>query len=98
VGRTIYAGDELIGTMDTPELAARVVEAVNRSAAPPDPRPETLSEEDEFCPTCGTHVDDQEARLYPWKAPDGTTSCCAAHWIKKNWPRLSAAPPPTETP
>jgi hypothetical protein len=29
VGRTIYIGDELIGLMDTPELAQQVVEAVN---------------------------------------------------------------------
>jgi hypothetical protein len=30
VGRTIYdANDQLIGVMDTPELAKRVVEAVN---------------------------------------------------------------------
>ena len=35
VGRTIYDGDTLIGVMDTPELAAVVVEAVNRRAAPP---------------------------------------------------------------
>jgi hypothetical protein len=32
VGRTLYdADDHLIGVMDTPELAARVVEAVNRA-------------------------------------------------------------------
>lgn len=30
VGRTIYIGDRLVGLMDTPELAARVVQAVNR--------------------------------------------------------------------
>ena len=35
VGRTIYDGDTLIGVMDTPELAARVVEAVNRRTASP---------------------------------------------------------------
>lgn len=29
VGRTIYEGDKLIGMMDTPELASRVVAAVN---------------------------------------------------------------------
>jgi hypothetical protein len=30
VGRTIYdANDELIGVMDTPELAAKVVKAIN---------------------------------------------------------------------
>jgi hypothetical protein len=29
VGRTIYEGDTLVGVMDTPELAALVVEAVN---------------------------------------------------------------------
>jgi hypothetical protein len=29
VGRTVYQGDELIGVMDTPELAALVVAAVN---------------------------------------------------------------------
>lgn len=29
VGRTVYDGDTLIGVMDTPELAARVVAAVN---------------------------------------------------------------------
>lgn len=29
VGRTIYQGDTLIGMMDTPELARRVVDAVN---------------------------------------------------------------------
>jgi len=29
VGRTLYDGDELIGLMDTRELAARVVAAVN---------------------------------------------------------------------
>lgn len=33
VGRTIYEGDLLIGTMDTPELAREVVDAVNRARA-----------------------------------------------------------------
>ena len=32
VGRTIYDGDTLIGVMDTPELAAMVVDAVNATA------------------------------------------------------------------
>jgi hypothetical protein len=29
LGRTLYDGDRLVGMMDSPELAARVVEAVN---------------------------------------------------------------------
>ena len=35
LGRTIYRGDDLIGMMDTPELAAMVVAALNRSAPQP---------------------------------------------------------------
>ena len=34
VGRTLYDGDTLIGVMDTPELAERVVEAVNVYESP----------------------------------------------------------------
>lgn len=29
VGRTLYIGDELVGVMDTPELARQVVEAIH---------------------------------------------------------------------
>ena len=36
VGRTVYDGDTLIGVMDTPELAAKVVACVN-AANPPGP-------------------------------------------------------------
>lgn len=43
VGRTVYdANDTLIGVMDTPELAARVVIAINRTF-----------EEDAWTPTSG---------------------------------------------
>lgn len=44
VGRTVYDGDTLIGVMDTPALAARVVEAVNASAAAPPAAPPTTGE------------------------------------------------------
>lgn len=30
VGRTIYFGEELVGLMDTPDLARRFVEAINK--------------------------------------------------------------------
>jgi len=40
VGRTLYRGDTLIGVMDTPDLAAAVVAAVN---AKPDPTGEAIA-------------------------------------------------------
>lgn len=52
----------------------------------------TDSGDEEFCPTCGTHRDDVSAHTYPWKAPDGSKTCCPAHWIKKHWP-----PAPTDS-
>lgn len=33
VGRTVYIGDELVGVMDSPELASQVVSAVNAALA-----------------------------------------------------------------
>ena len=59
VGRTIYDGDTLIGVMDTPELAARVVEAVNRRTASPvapegaAPTPPTSDQRAYPCASCG---------------------------------------------
>lgn len=56
VGRTIYQGDTLIGLMDTPELAARVVAAVNASAegAVPETRPELpYTKENGYLAECG---------------------------------------------
>ena len=53
VGRTIYDGDTLIGVMDTPELAARVVEAVNRrTASPVAPEGAAPTPPSEPCPNC----------------------------------------------
>jgi hypothetical protein len=37
VGRTVYEGDTLVGVMDTRELAAEVVDAVNTMRADRDP-------------------------------------------------------------
>jgi Mg2+ and Co2+ transporter CorA len=42
----------------------------------------------EYCPECGQHLEDSQDKFYPWTAPDGTTSCCAAHWAKKIWPQV----------
>lgn len=50
VGRTVYIGDELVGVMDTPELAEQVVRAVNID------RMATTTEHDTGCGSCSQHV------------------------------------------
>lgn len=34
VGRTLYVGDKLVGVVDTPEIAARIVAAMNLDLGP----------------------------------------------------------------
>jgi hypothetical protein len=36
LGRTLYLDDKVIGMVDTPELAARIVAAMNRATGAPD--------------------------------------------------------------
>ena len=42
LGRTIYDDDTLIGMMDTPELGALLVDALNRFDPAAEPRPPTV--------------------------------------------------------
>lgn len=88
LGRTLYVDDQVVGMVDTPELAARIVAAMNGKACCADP------ERTWRCPNCGREtervagvevgtvvgldLDAVRAGHVPWpgNADDGSCSCC----------------------
>lgn len=75
VGRTIYRNDELVGVMDTPQLAEQVVDAVNGDIHPKvrERRVERLAE------VLFVRFD-RAALTTPWVEADGQDQ---RHWLRQ---------------
>lgn len=81
--RTLYVDDQVVGMVDTPDLAARIVAAMNQGSVP-NPSPTPAAARDTAVPgvEVGTVVvldlDGVRDGHVPWPgdADDGTCSCC----------------------